>query len=43
MNARRDATACVVDACGYPMTAVGSHGGAATAKSGEEENGAEGD
>ena len=43
VDPRRDATSRVVNACGYPMTAVGFHGGAATAKSGEEEDRAEGE
>ena len=38
VDPRRDATSRVVDAGGYPMTAVGFHGGAATAESGEEED-----
>ena len=43
MDPRRDATSRVVNACGYPMTAVGFHGRAATAQSGEEEDRAEGE
>ena len=43
VNACRDATPCIVDACGYPMPAVGFHGSTATAKNGEEEDGAEGE
>jgi hypothetical protein len=38
VDPRRDATSRVVDAGGYPMTAVGFHAGAATAESGEEED-----
>ena len=43
VDARRDATPCIVDARSYPMTAVGFHRGAATADGDEEKDGAEED
>jgi hypothetical protein len=43
VDARRNATPCIVDARSYPMTAVGFHRGAATAKSGKEKDRAKGE
>ena len=40
VDARRDATIRVVDACGYPVAAIGFYGRAAAAESCEEDDGA---